>query len=595
MDTGKKGTFGQGLQKLVTNLLPYRSSSNIIDDVTLHNPKYHEFYKAGTRRHDVLTNQSVVSPRSDLSLIPDGTFQADKAYNQLMYATLDADKGARIRDYRQMAAFAEVGNALDEICDEFLNEDDNGNIIKLMFRDVAGPEYSEIELKQINDEFARFINIYDLREKAWEYIRYLLTDGEVYFENIIHDKHVDEGIVGALSIPSHIIDPVYDNYQNKSVRAFLLKKLKHHKQSEHPTNRVAGKQDDDTVPLDRNQVTYINSGTWNEDRTFRVPFIENARRAYRQLTMIEDSIIIYRLARAPEKLVFNVDVGQMSTPKAEEYLRRLMNNYWSKKTFNLDENKRVNTFNPQSILDSYWFPRREGSNGTSVETLPGGANLGELQDLVYFVKKLYIALKVPTNRADLESTVNDEANTLREELKFANFVVRLQQQVARGFKETFIAHLKLRGMWRPFKLRENSFDIVFTEPRNYSELRKQQILDLKLNNFNAITSNESISKGYAQKHYLGWSDEQIKANRAFLRKDAALQHEISMIQEGGENWQAGPVADDGGMGGVPQGGDTPPEFGSTAGLGDEPEPPDTGDVPVDAAPADAAPAPEPEG
>ena len=140
-------------------------------------------------------------------------------------------------------------------------------------------------------------------------------------------------------------------------------------------------KDKDCIPLDKNQITYINSGTWNEDKSFRVPFIENARRAYRQLTMIEDSIIIYRLVRAPERLVFNVDVGNMSTPKAESYMRKLMQNYWSKKTFNLDEDKRVNTFNPQSILDAFWFPKREGSEGTNVTTLPGGQNLGELQDV----------------------------------------------------------------------------------------------------------------------------------------------------------------------------------------------------------------------
>ena len=581
MDTGQKSTFGRNLQQFISNALPYRSPAAIIDDVQSQNPKFKEFYQAGSVRSDLLSKHSIVTPKVPESDHPIGSFLADRAYNQLMYATLDVDKGRRLRDYRVMAAFAEVSDALDEICDEFLCEDEMGNIINLNFRDVF--DYDPLVIKQLNEEFKKFINIFELKEKGWEYLRYLLIDGELYFENIIHKDYPESGILGAINIPTHVIDPVYDNYQNMAIKAFLLRKLKHHKdEREAPTAMV---KDKDFIPLDRNQITYINSGTWNEDKTFRVPFIENARRAYRQLTLIEDSIIIYRLVRAPERLVFNVDVGNMSPPKAESYMRKLMQNYWSKKTFNLDEDKRVNSFNPQSILDAFWFPKREGSTGTSVDSLPGGQNLGELQDLVYFVKKLYKALKVPTNRAELESSYQADANVLREELKFANFIVRLQARFAKGLKESFVTHLKLKKLWSNFELRENAFDLTFTPPRNYYELRKQQILDLKLNNFNSITQNESISKGYAQKIFLGWNDEQVKANREWLRKDASLQHEIAKIQEGGSDWNAGAGSAGAGAGSVDQGGgETPPDFGPTPGgegeAGGEteapaPEPPPT--------------------
>ena len=582
-DTGKSSTFGRNLQQFISNALPYRSPAAIIDDVQQDNPKFKEFYQAGSLRQDLLSKHSVVTPKVPESDHPVGSFLADRAYNQLMYANLDVDKGKRLRDYRVMAAFAEVADALDEICDDFLCEDDNGKIIDLHFRDAM--DFDPLVSKQLREEFNNFINIFELKEKGWEYLRYLLTDGEVYFENIIHKKHPDSGILGVVNIPTHIIDPVYDNYQNMSIKAFLLRKLKHHQEDDRNAGQsVAHLKDKDFIPLDRNQITYINSGTWNEDKTFRVPFIENARRAYRQLSLIEDSVIIYRLVRAPERLVFNVDVGNMSPPKAEGYMRKLMQNYWSKKTFNLDESKRVNSFNPQSILDAFWFPKREGSNGTSVESLPGGANLGELQDLVYFVKKLYKALKVPTNRAEIESSYQADANVLREELKFANFIVRLQSTFAKGLKESFVTHLKLKNLWKNFELRENAFDLVFTPPRNYSELRKQQILDLKLGNFNTITQNESISKGYAQKMYLGWNDEQIKANREWLRKDASLQHEIGKIQEGGSDWSAGAGGGpDIGGGGIDQGDDTPPDFGPEPGV------PDT-----DAEPEVDAPEPTPE-
>ena len=564
MDDGKKGTFGRGLQKFIQNNLPYRTPGDIIDDVTEENPKFKDFYKAGSLRKELLAQHSIIAPKTPEANHPVGSFLADKAYTELMYASLDVDKYRRLRDYRVMAQFAEVADALDEICDDFLNEDEHGNIINLELRDVV--DFDPLVKRQLNDEFGKFINLFDIRERGWEYVRALLVDGELYFENIIHEKHVKEGILGVINVPTQAIDPVYDNFQNMMIKAYLLRKAKHHKEAEEQFSTL---KDKDFIPMEKNQITYINSGTWNENKSFRIPFIENARRAYRQLSLIEDSIIIYRLVRAPERLVFNVDVGNMSTPKAEGYIRRLMQNYWSKKTFSLDDNKRVDSFNPQSILDAYWFPKREGSTGTEVKTLPGGANLGELDDLNYFVKKLYKALKVPTNRVETEtSQYSADATVLREELKFANFIVRLQQQFASGLKEAFITHLKLKHLWDDFEMRENVFDLEFVPPRNYFELRKQQIMDLKLNNFTNVVANESISQGYGQKEYLGWTDEQIKANREWLRKDAALQFELDQIRGGGADWAAGggaapPMGGD--VGGVPPGGspgeEIPPEIG----------------------------------
>jgi len=586
-----QGTFGRGLQKFIQNNLPYRSPAAIIDDVTLQNPKFRDFYKAGSLRKELLAQHSILAPKVPDSAHPIGAFLADRAYNELMYATLDVDKYRRIRDYRTMSQFAEVADALDEICDEFLNEDEHGNIINLKFRSVV--DFDALVTRQINEEFEKFINLFDLKENGWEYVRSMLVDGELYFENIIHEDHVKEGILGVLNVPVQAIDPVYDNFQNMHIKAYLLRKAKHHKEAEEEFNSM---QDKDFIPLEKNQVTYVNSGTWNENKTFRIPFIENARRAYRQLSLVEDSIIIYRLVRAPERLVFNVDVGNMSTPKAEAYIRKLMQNYWSKKTFSLDENKRVDSFNPQSMLDAYWFPKREGSTGTEVNTLPGGQNLGELQDLNYFIKKLYKALKVPTNRIETDtSQYSADANVLREELKFANFIVRLQHQFSVGLKEAFITHLKLRGMWKNFELRENIFDLTFTPPRNYFELRRQQIMDLKLNNFTNVTSNESISQGYGQKEWLGWTDEMVKANRQWLRKDAALQFELDQIRQGGSDWAAGTGAPEPGVGDVsvpPPAGtpdETPPPMGPMT------PPTTTQPPPAPGGPGTPTPAPTPGG
>jgi hypothetical protein len=259
----------------------------------------------------------------------------------------------------------------------------------------------------------------------------------------------------------------------------------------------------------------------------------------------------------------------MAPPKAEAYLKKLISQYWSRKTFDLDQTDVVKKFNPQSMLDAFWFAKRQGSEGTSVTQLPGGANLGELADLMYFVKKLYRALKVPTSRLDPEDAFRDGTDILREELKFAKFIIRQQQRFATGIKRGFITHLKLTGLWDKYELTQNNIDIDFNVPTNFYEMRENQRLELKAANFNNLASNEFVSATYAQKKYLGWKDRDILANREFLRKDAEMQWELAQIQAAGPAWKealiagsaAGGEAAPGGEGGGFGGGSTPPAFG----------------------------------
>ena len=540
-NSNRESTFGRELMRFVGNRLPY-SGFSVIDRIKEINPKFEVFYNKGAKQQENLINKSISS--AILYDEPAANVLRNKEFYDYMYASVQPDKGKRLMEYRVMAAFSEVSDALDEICDEAINADSEGNVAKLVFKDV---DLSLDKKEEIEKEFKRYIGYFDLNRKGWEYFRQMLVDAEVFFENIIHKDHPEAGILGVISIPSDMLDPIYNNVQNLMVKGFLLRKPIH--DANNPTKVKEVKM----IPMDQNQVIYINSGIWNENKTLRLPFIENARRAYRQLSLIEDSIVIYRLVRAPERLVFNVDVGNMSPPKAEAYLRKLMTNYWSKRTFDSDQGGTVNKFNPQSMLDAYWFAKRAGSEGTSVTQLAGGANLGELTDLIYFVKKLYKALKVPTNRVNPEDVFNDGENILREELKFARFVMRLQQRFASGIKPGFITHLKLKKVWDKLELKEHSLEIEFNPPTNFYELREKQKLQLKFESFNTISQNESISKTYSQKKYLGWSDQDILANRGFMRKDAEFMWEIEQIKAGGPGWKSAPVQGGEAPGGAPGG------------------------------------------
>ena len=575
VDQNRESTFGRELMKYVSAKLPYQTY-NAADKINELNPKYSLFYQKGSDKQGALVRQSVSSSISTTDDQYANVLQ-NKDYHDFMYANIQPDKGRRLMDYRVMAAFSEVADALDEICDEFINKDEHGEIVKLRFVDV---DLSDSQKNKLKREFQKYIGYFDLENRGWEYCRQILVDAELYWEHIIHKKYPKEGILGVVTIPSDVIDPIFENVQNMIVKGFLLRKPVY--DAKNP-GKVAKTE---LIPMDINQVTYINSGIWNENKTLRLPFIENARRAYRQLSLIEDAIVIYRLVRAPERLVFNVDVGNMAPPKAEAYLRKLMTNYWSKRNYDANQGATVQQFNPQSMLDSFWFAKRAGSEGTSVTQLPGGANLGELTDLIYFVKKLYKSLKVPSNRLNPDDTFKDGTDILREELKFARFIIRQQQRFAGGLKNGFLTHIKLKGLFDEMKLKESNIDLHFNVPTNFYELRENQKFQLKAENFNNITQSDFVSKTYAQKRYLGWNDTDVMANREFLRKDKELMWELAQIENNGPDWrEVGALT--GGAAGAPS------ELGGGGGGGAAPTgtPPAFGPAPTETAPGAEAGAP----
>lgn len=566
----------------------------IIDSMVRSNPKFYTFKDQASLRDQMLEDQSVFMHQnpSDLINAAPGSFAINKDYQAFVYASIDKDKGRRIMDYRRMAAYAELADCLDEICDECIVIDDDGDITKF---ELKG-DFSKTVQDEISKEYRRFIEIYDLENTGWEKFRQVLTEGELFFENLIKEGKEDYGILGLMAIPPELINPVFHNVQNELLKGFLLQKP-----IIGPTTSMNSEDQQELMFLQRAQVSYIHSGMWNEFKTFRLPFIENAKRAYRQLSLIEDSVVIYRLVRAPERLVFKVYTGNLPQPKAESYIKSLMMKYWSKKTYNGLDQRVTNIYDPQSMLDSYWFPVDAQGKGTDVTTLNSAGSLGEIKDLDYFLGKLYKSLKVPISRfLTPGDPFKDGAEITREELRFARFIIRIQSQFAAGIKETFITHLKLKGLWKEYKLKEQSIKIKFNEPSSFMTMRNQQLLQMKFENYNTATQSEAISKSYAQKYYLDMTADEMKENREWLRKDAAMTWEIQQITTmgpnfreqlaaqqgaGGEGGEAPPAGGGGGGGGGGGSESAIPEFGGGA-------PPPEGGAPEGAPEGGAAPAPE---
>lgn len=597
--------FSRAFNSFVSKL-PYTGNATVIDNIQEINPKFQTFYKVGASAQERMLRQSVSvvqDPNNPVSNLQGVII--DKGYHDFLYALIDTDKVKRLADYRIMASYAEISHALDEICDEMLVKNDRGNYVNL---DIA-EKYDEVIKKELNKNFSHIMELINLENKGWEYCRALLIDAEIYFENVINENKKEAGIIGLVQIPTEHINPIFDNVQNMIIKGYLLRKPVS-KDERNNANRGANrgpaggpmKDELELIPLDRHQVTYFHSHMWNENKTIRLPYIEVARRAYKQLSLIEDSIVVYRLVRAPERLAFYVDVGNMPAAKAEAYLKRLMQNYWSKRTYDSSQGKSVNIYDPQSMLDSYWFAKRNGQDGTKVDVLRGGENLGKLEDLNYFVNKLYKALRVPTSRLDPTTGFKDGAEILREELKFAKLIGRFQRHLASAIKDTFVTHLKLKGLWEEYKLKESDINIYFNVPSHFAAVREQQLLEIKTKNVqNLLQSADNLSKTYAIKKYLNWTDEELKVNREWLKKDAALAWEIQQITSLGSNWKEALTTGSAtaGMPGAPGGGPgTPgigglPSFGPGPGGGapEAPEGGGTGEAP--GAPGGAAPTPVP--
>ena len=572
--------------------LPYVAGA-ITTDVS--NDKYELFDRLAKRQELKIMQQSVITGphMRDSEYYNPGSFVSDHAYHKYIYANIDSDKIRRLSEYRRMSSYSEISDALNEICDEVIVKDENDKVINLNF--TLNCSKNDEEKNELSKEFSKFISIFDLEHKGWMYARRLLVEGEVFFENVVHEENRERGIIGVLSIPGELINPVYDSIQNNVIENFVFQKPINLTQN--PSSPLSQMQSNispmnslqqQIVTLQGNQVTYIHNSMWNDDQTIRIPFIENCRRSYKQLSLLEDSIIIYRMVRAPERLKFKIDVGNMPPAKAESYLKQLMQQYWSKQTYNsnADTSGAGNTYNPQSMLDSYWFAKRNGEVGSDVELMAGGQNLGQLDDLMYFVNKLYKSLGVPLSRLNPNESFRDGAEILREELRFAKLIVRIQNQIAEGLKNSFITHLKLRGWWREFKLHEYDFDLNFNPPASFFAIRQQQLLELKLKNYSDMSQNDGISNIFAQRHYLEYSDSKIGENMEWLKKEAALKWELAQIEGSGPNWReqleaatsAATEMQGSGGGGGGFSGSSIPEFGGGGGGGAE-EAPEAGASP----------------
>lgn len=435
------------LNSFIRNL-PYASMVATNDELLELNKKFLLFDDASLTKDERIQRLSIINQFDNPYNLAEYYTQMGQIgqnfYSNFVYGMDHTDKTKRIEDYRAMANCPEVEMALREICDEFLVEDDNNQFIHL---NIQGDYNEEVKLV-IEDEFKSFIKIFDLKNKGWGYVWDLLIEGEKFWENIVSLKKPELGVVGITQLEAGRIDPIYSDKINELIDVYAIRKKVGNEEGDRKKPMSAwhnNQRQEQILFMNDKQITYVHSGRWDEKMKLRLPHIDYGKRPYKQLNLIEDATVIYMLVRAPERLVFNIATGNMPPAQSEQYIKRQMAQFWTRKTVGAN-GKPENVYDPQSMLENYFFAKPASGEGSTVSTVGGGnANPDNLEILLYFVKKLYSCLHVPLKRLDSDTGFSDGTDISREELRFAKLIMDIQRRFASAIKSTFITHLKFRG------------------------------------------------------------------------------------------------------------------------------------------------------
>jgi len=410
-----------------------------------------------------------------------------------------------IRRYREMCLHPECDSAIEDVVNEAIVSDLNDSPIEIELSNLPASD----KLKDIiREEFKYIKQLMNFDRKCHEIFRTWYIDGRVYYHKVIDLKKPQDGIqevryIDPLKIKlvrkQEKLGPNYQSPmmtdQNTQAQQFEAPKLEeYYVYDPHATARngsmLPNRGDQKTVQIAKDAITYVTSGLVDRNKQTVLSYIHKAIKALNQLRMVEDSLVIYRLSRAPERRIFYIDVGNLPKVKAEQYLRDVMNRYRNKLVYNADTGEIKDDRKYMAMLEDFWLPRREGGRGTEISTLPGGQNLGELKDIEYFQTKLYKSLNVPSSRLDSQGGFNlgRSSEILRDELKFTKFVGRLRKRFSQVFSDMLRTQLILKNIITPedWETLEDHIQYDYLYDNHFSDLKENELLQEKLGVLAAI-------------------------------------------------------------------------------------------------------------
>jgi len=459
-----------------------------------------------------------------------------------------------IKKYREIALHPECDSAIDDIINESISSDLDFAPVKI---ELSNLEVSEKIKKQIREEFNYILRLLNFDKKCHEIFRRWYIDGRLHYHKMIDFENPQEGIKELRYIDALKIRKVREVIKKKDTLAEVERGpagekydygevLEYYMYFPHGFKTTQAKG----LKIADDAITFVSSGLMDHNRNTVLSFLHKAIKAVNQLRMIEDSLVIYRLSRAPERRIFYIDVGNLPKMKAEQYLREVMNRYRNKLVYDSATGEVRDDRKHMSMLEDFWLPRREGGRGTEITTLPGGQNLGELEDVKYFQKKLYKSLNIPLSRLEQESsfTIGRSNEITRDELKFAKFVGRLRKKFSELFHDLLRTQLVLKGImttddWD--ELKENiQYDYIFDN--HFTELKDNELLTERLNSVGLMEPyiGKYFSVEYIRKQVLHFTDEEIEEMDVQIENEKKLgiiQDPMEMMggEMGGEQPPAG--------------------------------------------------------
>ena len=458
--------------------------------------------------------QSFTPPSQD-----DGALTITSAAYYGTYVDLDGtakNEVELISRYREMAMQPEIESAVDDIVNEAICNDDDGNVIELVLDDLDQP--SKIK-NAIKAEFQTILRLMNYKKMSQDIFRRYYVDGRLYYHVIINREAPQEGIKELRYIDPRRLRKVREMKKQKDERtgAEIMKVVnEYYIYNDKVVTGSTSNFGPVGVRITTDSIVSIVSGLMDSRRAVVLSYLHKAIKPLNQLRMIEDATVIYRISRAPERRIFYIDVGNLPKLKAEQYLRDIMVKYKNKLVYDANTGEVRDDRKFMSMMEDFWLPRREGGKGTEITTLPGGQNLGELEDVKYFEKKLYKALNVPVSRLNPENSgfsIGRVAEVTRDELKFNKFVERLRSKFSEVFDHALRVQCVLKGIctdeeWTMFK--EHIY-YDFIKDNNFTELKDAELMKERLTLLSAIDpyTGRYFSQAWIQRNVLRMNDDQI--------------------------------------------------------------------------------------
>jgi hypothetical protein len=458
--------------------------------------------------------QSFTPPAND-----DGALTITSAAYYGTYVDLDGtakNDVELISRYREMAMQPEIESAIDDIIGEAICQDDDGKIIKLVLDDLDQPEKIK---RAIKAEFSTVLKLLNYTNMAQDIFRRYYVDGRLNYHVIVDRNKPNEGIKELRYVDPRKLRKVREVKKQKDERTgveMMVVVNEYYIFNDKVTTSSSSNFGPVGVRITTDSIVSVVSGLMDSRRAVVLSYLHKAIKPLNQLRMIEDATVIYRISRAPERRIFYIDVGNLPKLKAEQYLRDIMVKYKNKLVYDANTGEVRDDRKFLSMMEDFWLPRREGGKGTEITTLPGGQNLGELEDVKYFEKKLYKSLNVPISRLEPNQgfSLGRVAEVTRDELKFTKFVDRLRNKFSDLFDQALRIQCVLKGIctddeWKDFK---EYIHYDFIKDNNFAELKEAELMKERLTLLGAVDpyTGRYFSQTWIQRNVLRLTDDEIK-------------------------------------------------------------------------------------